>query len=243
MGSASNSLPGRVFAVVPAAGHSRRMGRHKLLLTVQGQTVIRRLVEVLMSAGVDNLFVLVREDDRALRAELATTAARVRTVPESTPDMRASVALLLAAIESEINPTERDAWLLSPADHPVLKVAVVRSLLQAWSAGCGPILVPTCEGRRGHPTLFAWQFASQVGSIPANHGLDWLLRQQAAAVVELPMDEPDVLLDLDTPADYERLRRRTDLSPDSDTPRVCDAGNGSLPCSGVSGRPGESECL
>jgi molybdenum cofactor cytidylyltransferase len=191
------------------------MGRHKLLLPWRGRTVIRGLIETLRAGGVHDLFLLVREDDHPLRSECAATDARVLLVRESTADMRHSVALLLEAVEREMSPVERDAWLLTPADHPVLNVAVVESLLAAWKAGRGPILLPTCRGRRGHPTLFTWEFASRIGDIPPDCGLDWLLKRYASAVQELPVDQPELLYDLDTPADYERLIALTE-HPDRD---------------------------
>jgi molybdenum cofactor cytidylyltransferase len=191
------------------------MGRQKLLLPIRGRTVIRRLIDTLQAAGVSDIFLLVRQDDERLRNELAATPARVLLARESTADMRHSVALLLEAIERERAPTRKDAWLLTPADHPVLSVTVVQALLTAWNAGRGPILVPTYQCRRGHPTLFGWEFAPRVGDIPPDRGLDWLLERHAAAVDELPVDRPEVLCDLDTPEDYERLQALTDWASDS----------------------------
>jgi molybdenum cofactor cytidylyltransferase len=195
------------------------MGRQKLLLQFRGRTVIRTLVDTLQAAGVSDIYLLVREDDERLRKELAEATVRVLLTPESTADMRHSVALLLEAIEREMETTEQDAWLLTPADHPILSVAVVQSLRAAWNAGRGPIIVPTYQGRRGHPTLFGWEFAARVGDIPSDRGLDWLLERHAAGVVELPLDRPELLCDLDTPADYERLQALADMPSDSNCGR------------------------
>jgi molybdenum cofactor cytidylyltransferase len=134
--------------------------------------------------------------------------------------MRHSVALLLEAIRRECAPHDCDAWLLAPADHPTLSVAVVQSLRAAWRGGRGPIIVPTCHGRRGHPTLFGWQFAARVGDIPSERGMNWLLERHTAAVDELPLDRPEMLWDLDTPADYERLRTMWESSSESSLGRA-----------------------
>jgi molybdenum cofactor cytidylyltransferase len=209
----------RLFAVVPAAGHSRRMGRHKLLLPLGDRSVVGRVIDAFLAAEVRDIFLLVREDDYALRQELEKSGARIVLTPNATTDMRHSVALLLEAISRECAPQSSDAWLLAPADHPALSAAVVQSLRAAWSDGRGPIIVPTYQGRRGHPTLFWWELASRVGGIPTDRGLDWLLEQYAAEVKELPLDRPEVLFDLDTPADYERLLALRESSPDPDCSR------------------------
>jgi molybdenum cofactor cytidylyltransferase len=181
------------------------MGRSKLLLPVQGRTVIHRVIEAFHSADIVDVFVLVREDDQPLRNELASTGARIVLTPSPTSDMRHSVEFLLAAIRRDEVPHEDDAWLLSPADHPTLSPEVLRALCAAWHAGAGGILVPTFGRRRGHPTLFGWRYAVRVGDIPSNLGLNWLLQQHADDVTEVPVEDPTIHWDLDTPADYERL--------------------------------------
>ena len=93
--------------------------------------------------------------------------------------------------------------------YPVLDPAVVDRLVTAWTEAPTPILVPTHNGRRGPPTLFAWPLADEVAAIPAGHGLNWLVKQHAPSLRELPVPTPDILTDLDTPEDYERLKQQT----------------------------------
>ena len=98
-------------------------------------------------------------------------------------------------------------WLLIPADHPVVEAAVITILLDAAARNPGAIIVPTYAGRRGHPTVFAWKHALAERTIPADEGFNWIVKRHEAEVVEIAVDTASVLLDLDTPADYERLRR------------------------------------
>jgi molybdenum cofactor cytidylyltransferase len=197
----------RVIAVIPAAGHSRRMGQPKLLLDVGGETVIRRLIDALSAGGVDEAHVLVRAEDAALRKELERTPAVVHLAAGDPPDMRASVEQLLEQIAATVHPPENAAWLLCPADHPVLNGQVVAQLCAESADRRDAILVPTHDGRRGHPTLFPWRVAACVPQIPAGHGLNWLLQEGGERVVEVAVEEPGVLLDLDDPDDYARLTK------------------------------------
>lgn len=203
-------MPRRLFAVIPAAGLSRRMGRPKLLLELGGQTVIRRLLDALQQAGVAERIVVCRKDDAALQAEVAAAGATAVTPDVDPADMRTSVEHALAYLQSRCQPRPDDGWLLSPADHPVLNAAVVGDLVQRQAESDAAILVPTCDGKRGHPTLFRWSLAERVADIPPDHGLNRLLREFAEDVVEVPVNDPCVLTDLDTPADFERLRRAFD---------------------------------
>ncbi|MBL8850697.1 MAG: nucleotidyltransferase family protein [Planctomycetaceae bacterium] len=196
-----------MFAVVPAAGHSRRMGQPKLLVRIGGESIIRRLVGALQAGGVTSVSVLVREADLDLQAELAGSGARVVLTPD-TPDMRASVATLLGVIQQEDAPQPEDSWLLAPADHPFLSAQVVSDLLAARQPGDAGILVPVHAGRRGHPTCFAWGLAARVAAMPAGQGINQLLCDGSVHVREVPTGFADVLTDLDTPDDLERLRQR-----------------------------------
>jgi CTP:molybdopterin cytidylyltransferase MocA len=98
-------------------------------------------------------------------------------------------------------------WLLVPADHPVIDPQTVVILLDAAAKNPGRIVVPTHGGRRGHPTVFAWRHALQIDQIPAGLGFNWILEHESGDIVEIEFASSGVLVDLDTPADYERLRK------------------------------------
>ena len=185
------------------------MGRPKLLLPFGAGTVISCVLEALRAGGVDATYVLVRKDDVALQQELSRHDVSIVPTPEPTADMRESVELLLTLIALEMHPEPDDAWLLVPADEPTLDARGVRGLIAEWRASPTGILVPVHGGRRGHPTLFGWTFSEYVDSIPAGEGLNRLLRIDPGEVREIPVASPEILQDLDTPEDYERLRFST----------------------------------
>ena len=196
----------RIYAVLPAAGRSRRMGRPKLLLPLGGSTVIARLVGALRAGGVDDVIVVVRPDDTTLQEAAEAAGAQV-VCPENDPaDMRQSVQYALDYLAAERHPNADDGWMLIPADHPLVDAKIVESLLASWRAGAAPILIPTHEGRRGHPTLFRWELSDEVPRIPPHQGLNRLVHDHESHVQEFPVPSDHILLDLDTLEDYERLQ-------------------------------------
>jgi len=196
----------RLFAVVPAAGHSRRMGRAKLLLPLGDLTVIATLLATLQRPEIAQIVVVVRRDDEPLRSAVAACGAFVLTPAIDPPDMRDSVEHALTHLRNEFHPADTDGWLLCPADHPLLDARVLDQLLARWQQEDCRILAPIHNGRRGHPTLFCWDLADEVASIPHDEGLNRLMKAHAHEVVELSVDNESILTDLDTPADYDRLR-------------------------------------
>jgi molybdenum cofactor cytidylyltransferase len=198
------------FALLPAGGHSQRMGRPKLLLPLGGRTVLEHAVSAMREAGVDRVLAIAAAHLPELVEVAERAGASAVTLPGPTPDMRATVQFGLDWVADHWRPADGDGWFLVPADHPLVTPAVVRALTQAWhrrDPGTS-IFVPTHAGRRGHPVLIGWPHAAALRAFPPNHGINAYLRTQQAHTVEVPVTEDDILTDLDTPEDYERLQAR-----------------------------------
>ncbi len=193
----------RTFGLIPAAGKSRRMGRPKLTLPLGAKTVLEHVLSAVRSAGVLEVLVVVAPDAHELAQLAATAGAHVLQLDTDTPDMRTTSMRGLDWIAAHWQPTDDDGWLLLPADHPTVRPEVVRALLTAAKEGA--IVVPTFQGRRGHPTWLAWSHVAALREMPAEQGLNAFIRAHADATVELPWPSDEILRDLDTPADYERL--------------------------------------
>lgn len=196
-----------IFAVVPACGHSTRMGRPKLSLPLGERTVIEHVVATLLAGGVDRVVVVVGPHVPELIPLATSAGADVLALADPTPDMRATVEHGLRRLEEAYQAQAEDCWLLAPADHPGFSPAVVRLLLDAAGEPGHSILVPTWQGRRGHPTLFRWHQAAGIHALPPGEGINTYLRQHTGETLELPVAESGIGVNLDTPEDYERLQR------------------------------------
>jgi CTP:molybdopterin cytidylyltransferase MocA len=171
------------------------------------KTVISRLLETLDRPLVRCRAVVLRRNDQALLDEVETGGGWAIPPEVDPPEMRESVQYALSAIAQTFAPQPTDGWLLVPADHPVLSQEVIDKLIAVWQTTSAEILVPCYENRRGHPTIFSWRLAEEVANIPADRGLNWLVRSLGAAIEEVPVDDPAIFIDLDTPADYEALKK------------------------------------
>ncbi|MEX2559235.1 MAG: nucleotidyltransferase family protein [Pirellulales bacterium] len=192
----------RSFAIVPAAGRSERMGRPKLLLPWRGATVIEHVLSAWKRAGVSRVVVVVHPEDQALAAVCRDAGVDVVVADPPPADMKASVQCGLAHVASHYAPSASDAWLLAPADMPLLEPGWIEKLLSSRRPAPDEIIVASCQGRRGHPVLFAWPLAREAAELMPDEGLNVLLDRHPCRRVELPSE---VLGDLDTPGDYQRL--------------------------------------
>lgn len=195
----------RSFAIIPAAGQSRRMGQPKLLLPWRGATVVRAVIGAWRATAVDRIVVVVRRTDQALIDACRDAGAELLLPNVDPPDMKASVRHALDHLAETCSPAPEDVWLLAPADQPRLSTTVARRLLSEHNPAQPAILVPTFAGHRGHPVLFPWPFAAEVAQLSEQEGVNQLLTR--CPVRLLPTDDPVIVDDLDTPEDYERLQQ------------------------------------
>jgi molybdenum cofactor cytidylyltransferase len=196
-----------ILAVVPAAGKSVRMGRPKLSLPLGERTVLEWGINALRRGGVEHILVVVGPHASELSPLAESAGADALTLPEETPDMRATVQHGLDYLEKLYRPRADDSWLLVPADHPTLDAEIIHQLLDARCRHPeASIAIPTYEGKRGHPAVIAWKHVAGIRTLPEGRGLNAYLRLHEAETLELPVTSPHILCDLDTPEDYERLR-------------------------------------
>jgi molybdenum cofactor cytidylyltransferase len=217
----------RYFAIVPAAGHSRRMGQAKLLLPLAGQPLICHTLAAWLQSQASKVVVVVRADDNQLAAVAARAGAEVVAASPPPPDMKASIQAAMRHLDAMYCPQITDALLIAPADMPRLNAAIVNRLIAQHRAAAphgaadrDAILAPTLSGKPGHPVLFPWRYAAEIDALRADEGLDAIVRRQPPRLI--PCDDlitagERPFADIDTPADYDRLTHEGD-SPRPNTP-------------------------
>jgi molybdenum cofactor cytidylyltransferase len=197
-----------IFGVVPAGGKSERMGRPKLSLPFRDRTVLECVLNALQLGGCDATVVALGTQAAPLEPLARQAGAHICMLSEDTTDMRATIEVGLCWLQREFGPSDTDAWLLAPADFPALESSVVAALKCAYHANPAySILVPTCGGLRGHPVLLSWRHAEGLRAHTPGQGLNGYLRLHSKQTLEVAIEMPGILADLDTPQDYERLLR------------------------------------
>lgn len=191
----------KLAAVVPAAGLSRRMGREKILLPFGGGTVLERVLTTLAAAGVAEPVVVLRPDLPEAAEAVRRAGARAVLNPHPEREMLLSIRMGMADL-----PPDTGAFYVWPADHPAVAVETIRLLARA--GGPGRVALPVHAGRRGHPALVGAELIPAIAAISPGRGLRDLWRTSSEVLVEVPVDDPGVLLDLNTPEDYERWMGR-----------------------------------
>jgi molybdenum cofactor cytidylyltransferase len=195
-------------AIVLAAGASRRMGAPKMLLPLAGKTVIATVVDRLAETAIDRTIVVAGAERARIAEALAGRPAEIIENPDPDAGMLSSVRCGLRAL-----PPECRAVLVALGDGPRISPGVVDAMLGALDAGPKGIVVPVHRGRRGHPLLFGIRHRDEVLARHDGVGLRGLLAAHPDDVLELPVDDPAVLADMDAPEDYRREREAAEGPP------------------------------
>ena len=198
----------RSFAIVPAAGASTRMGQPKLMLPWGDSTIIETVLDAWKASGVRATVVVVPPDDRELADLCWHAGAEVVVPPQQPSEMKHSVRIALRHISRHLRPRDSDIWLVAPADMPRLSPAIVGRLLENHRPDEPKILLPTLQGKRGHPALFPWPLAARIDELGEDEGLNALVERESAAEIRCDdIADADAFSDVDTPDDYERLHQ------------------------------------
>lgn len=196
-----------VSAIILAAGKSERMGRPKLLLPIGRSTVIGSVLEAVLGASVRETVVVVGHDADAVTEAIGERPVRIVHNAHYEAGMFSSVLCGLGAIR-----TDADAVLVVLGDQPNVTSEIIDALLDAFAASDKGLVAPTCvhEGRqrRGHPVVIDARYLPEIRGLSGQHGLRELFARHEDDICLVSFDTAVVIDDLDTPADYDRLRWR-----------------------------------
>ena len=204
-----------IGAVVLAAGRSTRMGeRDKLLETVGGTPLVTRAVDAVAEAGVGRVVVVAGPDGDRVAAALADRGVEVVVNPHPERGMASSLARGLEAMGGG-EPEGPAGVVVVLGDMPFVRPATVRALVRALDPAAGrSICVPVHGHKRGNPVLWAGRLLPELARVEGDVGGRALLGRYPEEVHEVEVDDPGVLMDVDTPEALEAAERTLETGPD-----------------------------
>ncbi len=187
----------KIGAVVAAAGLSSRMGAFKPLLPFGGSTVLERCIANLREAGAKEIVVVTGHRAAELEEKLSGSGVRfVRNPDYAATQMFDSLRIGLRALSENCA-----AILLTPGDVPLVQPETIRALLEAR----GGFVRPVCAGKRGHPVALDAKYREALLAYDGDGGLRGAVEALGVPTTEVEVADAGMPLDMDTPADYERL--------------------------------------
>jgi molybdenum cofactor cytidylyltransferase len=188
-----------VAALMLAAGYSRRFGTDKRRATLADGRSLLAASLALPCSMLEEVWLVLRPDESITELGLPANIKLVQH-PLTAQGMGHSLA---AGAERLLAESRADAVAIFLADMPAIRRDSLETLFAHASANA--IVLPSYQGKRGHPVLFGRAFWPQLATLSGDAGAKPVLQQHPEAVRIVELNEPGVLQDIDTPADLSQF--------------------------------------
>jgi len=189
----------KLAGLILAAGASTRMGTPKALLEYQGETFLDRLIGIL-STRCSPVIAVLGHDAQTVRAALRRSAQAVFVLNDDYA--RGQLSSLQCGLRAA--PPGAPA-LFTLVDHPALEASTVARLADRFEQGGAPLVLPSYQGRHGHPVCCGPELVAELLALPPDSEARAVMRRYLDRAACVDVDDPGVLLDIGDPAAYARL--------------------------------------
>lgn len=183
-----------IVGLLLAAGSAKRFGSDKLRHELPHGVTIAVQAARHLKSEVEGVFAVVSPNQNELLENLRAEGCKVSICENAAEGMGASLACAARAAG------ERAGYLVALADMPFIRPSSIAAVRDALGAGA-PLAAPYWRSRRGHPVGISGRFFDELLSLKGDEGAKQLLAANEKILVKVPLGDPGVVRDIDTPAD------------------------------------------
>ena len=188
-----------VTGIILAAGFSRRMGEDKLLLKIDDESIIEKVIRASRRSKLDRIILVYRRD------EIKEIGKRygLRTIHNENPDLGQSQSMKLGIRESE----ESEAYMFIVGDQPFLTKELINRLIEEYKKREFPIIVPYFNGERSMPMIMSSKYKDQLLNVEGDKGGRNIVKDNPLKVKKVHIEDKEIVMDIDTPEDFEIISK------------------------------------
>jgi len=191
-----------IVAVLLAAGESRRMGQLKQLLPLGDKALVEHCVDNLLASKVDDVVVVTGHRESEVRQAIGSRSVTIVHNGDYRNGMASSIKRGVKEISSAAV-----AFIVSLVDQPRIDSETINRLIEAYQSDRSLIVIPSYEGKSGHPILIDMKLRNEILAMDPEVGLRQVVSAHSDHITRVPVRNSAVLEDCDLPEDYERLRK------------------------------------
>ena len=193
-----------IWAIILAGGESKRMKRPKMLLPFRGKTIIETVIKNVTGSEVDKTMVVVGAVVKPilhLISEFPVTHCYNDNYKEG----------MLSSVKCGFRnlPGDFQAAMVFQGDQPLITPQIVNEVINAWRNSGKGIVIPVSGGKRGHPILIDRKYIYEIEKLKDDEGLRSLAGKFQDDVLEVEVNSPEILIDIDTYEDYVNAINQT----------------------------------
>ncbi len=191
------SIPG----IILAAGKSRRMGVNKLLLPFRGKPILQHVVDAARKSSLSPLILVLGSKSDAIRSQINSRTVLLVDNQDYSKGYASSLQAGLRALDT---PCAGAMFLLG--DQPLVTVDTLEKLTAAFQKEPQRWIAPSWKGQRGNPVITPASWFDRIFALEGDTGPRKHLKDPAACLKLVEVEDEGVVFDIDNPEDYERLQ-------------------------------------
>ena len=187
-----------IWAIILAAGESKRMGSPKMLLPFNGCTMIENVIANVLDSKIKNIMVVLGADREPIIKLIRTKAVKYCYNENYKDGMLSSVVCGFRNI-----PIGHSAVLVFQGDQPLITPKAINSVIEVYISSGKGIVIPVYKSKRGHPILIDSKYMNEIQKLNPDDGLRSLALKYSDDVSEVDTDQAGILRDFDTYDEYK----------------------------------------
>ena len=184
-------------AILLAAGKSQRMGEPKQLMPFGQSTIVEPAIDNLLSSAVSEIIVVLGYKAEEVIKTIAAKPVKIAINPDYQQGMSTSIIAGLNLVSSQAQ-----AVMLALGDQPLVNSQTINRLIDEFFNHAKGIAIPTYQGKRGHPIIFAIKYKPELLELKGDIGGREIIKRHPQDVLEVAVDSESVTWDIDTREDY-----------------------------------------
>ncbi len=188
-----------IWAIILAGGESKRMGEPKMLLPFGVKTIIEAVAESVVSSEVEGSLIVLGAEKQRIEEKIKDYGIKSVFNPDFQSGMLSSVQCGFKAV-----PEGTRAVLVVLGDQPRISSSIINQLIEAFNKTGKGIVLPVFEGERGHPVIIDMKYREEVENVSPEIGLRGTVYSHPEDILEVEVDAPSILGDIDDETDYKR---------------------------------------
>jgi molybdenum cofactor cytidylyltransferase len=194
---------GELWSIILAAGESKRMGFPKMLLTINGRSMLENVINTVAGSNIKNTLVVLGAEKDKLMPLIEKYSVKSCYNGNYSDGMLSSVKYGFRNL-----PTDFDAVLIFQGDQPFISPDTINKVIEAYRSSGKGIVIPLFDKHRGHPLLLDRKYKGSIEKLVSSEGLRSLSYQFPDDVLEVETNDSGILRDIDTYEEFTREKNQ-----------------------------------
>jgi molybdenum cofactor cytidylyltransferase len=116
---------------------------------------------------------------------------------------------MTSSVQTGINAAnpKTTAFLIALVDQPQISTEIINLLISSYHQNNSLIIKPSYQGKSGHPIIIDASLKEEILKLPVELGLNQVTKRHSSNTILIEVNNKTILLDFDTPEDYERHKK------------------------------------